>query len=112
MANPETTSPRRFRIKTVRGEPYHVAGHKFTPVVRVVSYGRARGRIGRDQISGSGGGFASVTPVAFVEETLHGDRRIAIRNATSAAQWKLLVASLALTLFFTAVRSLARRVRL
>jgi hypothetical protein len=100
---------RLFRIETVRGAPAWVAGHKLTPVARVVSFGRARGTIGSRRIGGLGGGFFHVAPLALIEDTPQGERRIAVSNPTTAALAGLLGAALAVTLFFTAIRWLARR---
>ena len=105
------SGPRRFRIKVFCGEPYHVAGRRLTPVVCVASFGKARGTIGHDQISGSGGGFAWYTPLAFVEETQHGDRRIPIWDATSLIQGGMLLGALVLTLSLGVIRWMAHRAR-
>lgn len=100
-----------FRIKTVRGEAYSVGGRRLIPVARIVSFGKARGTIGSGSVSGWGGGFALIVPVAIVEETAEGERRVAITDATSSALRGMFGAAMAITLFFVVVRWLARRSR-
>jgi uncharacterized spore protein YtfJ len=102
---------KRFRVETVRGEPYSVGGRRLIPVARVVSWGRARGTIGTDQISGWGSGFVRVVPLSVLEETAEGERRIAIANTTAMALRALVGVAMAMTLLFTTVRWLARRLR-
>ncbi len=98
------SQPKRFQIKTVRGEPYHVAGRTLTPVARVVTYGRAGGTIAAESVSGAGGGFVRITPLAVVEETARGERSLPIGDATARALWGLLGLAVAWTLFLTFVR--------
>ena len=105
------TKPRRLRIETVRGVPYQVAGRKLTPVARVLSYGLARGTIGAGRISGWGMGVSSVTPLAVVEETDGVEHSIPLTGGTATALKGTLAASLAVVLFFTAVRWWVRRCR-
>lgn len=107
----QAAAPGPLRVETVRGEPYHVGGRVLIPVARFVTYGRASATIGSDRVGGWGGGFVRVVPVAVVEETAEGERSIAVTDATSAALRRLLGAAVAVGLFFTAVRWLARRLR-
>lgn len=99
----------RFRVETVHGEPYEVGGRRLTPVARIASLGKARVTIGARQAGGWGGGFVQVTPLAFVEETPEGERRIAIVDRTSRAMWSLALEAVAIVLVFGLVRWLARR---
>ena len=100
-----------FCMRTVHGEPYYIHGRKLTPVTRILSCGKARGTVGSKGISGWGGGFAWIVPVAVMEETASGERRIAIRDAAAATLGSLYGAAVAITLFFVAVRCLVRRRR-
>jgi uncharacterized spore protein YtfJ len=102
---------RRLRIETVRGEPIHIQGRSLTPEARIVSFGRARGTIGSQRIGGWATGFAHITPLAVIEETGEGERRIATTDATAMALWGLLGAAMAIVLFFPTIRWLARRAR-
>lgn len=100
-----------FEVKTVHGQPYDLDGRKLIPVARIVSAGKARATIGPNRISGWGGGFARITPVAILEETAEGERYIPISDATTAAVRGMLAAMLAGTLFFTFLRWRVRRLR-
>jgi|GEM_PF-1368390 len=94
----------RLRVETVHGEPYEVGGRRLIPVARIASFGKARATIGARQVSGRGGGFVQVTPLAVVEETPEGERRIAIADRTSQAVWSLALAAVAIVLGFGLIR--------
>jgi uncharacterized spore protein YtfJ len=115
MADKTGARQRQFRIETIRGEPMQVREHNLTPVARVVSFGRARATIGRargtigsDRVSGWGGGFWRITPLALIEDTPEGERCVGVSNATSTALASLLRMALAVTVFFAAIRWLVR----
>jgi hypothetical protein len=103
--------PKPFRKKTVRGEPYIVGDRKLTPLVRVVSWGKARATIGTGQVTGWGSGFARITPLAILEETDEGEVRIPITDATATAVRGMLLAAVVSTLFFATIRWLVGRQR-
>ena len=103
--------PKPFRIETVRGEPYWVGERKLTPLVRVVSWGKARATIGASRVTGWGGGFAQITPLAVLEETTEGEVPITITDATATSIRGMALAALASTFLFSAIRLLARRQR-
>jgi hypothetical protein len=100
---------RRYRIETVRGEPFVIGGRTLTPEARIISLGRARATIGTKHLSGWGGAFVQVVPRAIVEETPEGERRIAITDATSSALRGLLGVAIVTTLLLTAIRWCALR---
>ena len=99
----------RFRVETVRGEPYEVDGRRLIPVARLASFGKARATIGTRQVSGWGGGFVQVTPLAVVEETPEGERRIDIADRTSRAVLNLVLGAVAIVLALGLIRWLAGR---
>jgi uncharacterized spore protein YtfJ len=100
-----------LNIRTVRGEPYYVGERKLIPVARIVSLGNARATIGTHRIGGWAAGGAWITPLAVLEETPAGERRIPIASQTAAAiRRQLLVAAIAL-LFFAALRRLVSQLR-
>lgn len=109
--NERSTTQSPFRIATVQGEPYNIAGRRLIPIVRAVSFGKARATVGRNHVGGWGGGFVQITPVAMIEETVEGRQRISITDATSRALWGMVAAGAAIALLFTAVRWLARNWR-
>ena len=112
MAGPKNNQGQNpLRIETVRGEPYTIGGRSLTPVMRVVSYGRARATIGTRRLEGWAGGLVRITPLAIVEETPGGERRIAIHDATRTALGRILAITVAATLFFSAIRWVVRQRR-
>ena len=100
-----------FVIETVRGEPFHVDGRKLIPLARIVAASKARATIGTNRVGGWGGGFVRITPVAIIEETADGERRVPITDATAAALRGMLGAMLAMTLCFAVLRWLLRSLR-
>ncbi len=105
----QRTGRRRLRIETVRGEPCEVNGHRLIPIARIVSWGRAGATIGTGQFGGWGVGLVSITPLAVVEETAEGEHTIPITDGTMAAVRRILLAAVATTLFFAAIRRLVHR---
>ena len=99
----------RLRVNTVRGTPYHIAGRTLTPVARVISFGRARGTISLTSLSGWGFGFSLVKPLAFIEDSDEGERRIAVIDITGQALLAMAIAGMVLSLWLFAIRGLARR---
>lgn len=98
------TRPRRLQVKTVRGDPYQVHGRKLTPVARVLSYGQVRGMIGTDRVGGWGTAFASISPLAIVEERDGVEHPIPITDGSVAALRGMVVGSVAIILLCTAIR--------
>ena len=103
--------PALLQVKTVRGEPYSVGGRKLIPVVRIVSFGKARATVGTQRIGGRGSGFVWIRPLAVLEETPKGERRIAVTDGTAAAVRGLLGVAVAITLSLAAIRWLVRWTR-
>ncbi len=103
--------PRAFRLRTVRGEPYTVGGRVLIPVARIISFGKANATVGTTQVSGGGGGFVWVKPLAVLEVTPAGERRIGLHDSTAAAIRSMLVAAIVVAVFASAIRLLARRKR-
>ena len=111
VGNAQSSRQPPFRVKTVRGQPYDVGGRELVPVVRIVSFGRARGTIGLNGVTGRGAGFALLLPVAIEEKTAEGERRIATRDTTANVLVGLCGAAVVMTVFFALARWLARRRR-
>ena len=100
---------KHFRVETVHGEPYEVGGRRLIPVARITSYGKARATIGTKQVSGLGGRFVQVTPLAVVDETPEGERRIDIADRTSRAMLNLVLGAVVTVLVLGLIRWLAGR---
>ncbi len=103
--------PRLFRTETVRGEPYDVGGRVLAPEARILSFAKGRGTVRREGIGGWMFGYTRVSPLAVVEDTGGGLRRIKVVDTTSDAVAALLAVSVVMTFFFGSVRWVARRVR-
>jgi uncharacterized spore protein YtfJ len=100
-----------YRVEVVRGEPYGVGGRTLIPEAQITSFGRGRGTIGEQGITGWGAGLVQVKPLALIELTEAGEQRTAITNSTASTLRVLLGTALAMTLAFAAVRCLVRRQR-
>jgi uncharacterized spore protein YtfJ len=105
----ECSTPRAFRIETVRGDPISAGGRKLIPIVRVVAFGKASAMVGAKQVGGQGGGFAWIKPLAVLEVTEAGERRIELEDGTAAAVRGILAAAVSIGLVCTAIRWLVRR---
>ena len=99
---------RLVRVQTVRGEPYEVRGRRLAPLARMVSLGGARATVGTHRLEGRGWGVVYVKPLAIIEETPGGERRMAIRDGTARALMGMYLAAVSITLLLAAVRWLAR----
>lgn len=100
-----------FRIQTVRGTPYEVAGRRLVPVARIVSFGQGQATIGRDRVYGWAGGFAQVVPLGVIEETADGQQYVPIPDATGKALRRILASAIVITLGAATLRRLIRRGR-
>jgi uncharacterized spore protein YtfJ len=99
----------RLRVRTVRGEPYHVGDVTLIPEARIVSFGRGRATIGTSRVSGSGMAFSHVTLAAVVVAAPEGETRIPIVDATASVIRRLVAVAAGIVLLSSGVRSLVRR---
>ena len=102
---------RPFRVKEVYGEPVVVGERQLTPIMRVLSFGKARGTIGARGIYGWGMGWERIVPIALVEKTASGESAIPITDTTEVVLRTMLVAAVLITLFFSSIRCLVERRR-
>lgn len=56
-----------IRVKTIVGEPIHIASRTLMPVTRVTAALRHRGTVRQTTIEGRGQGWASIRPIAVIE---------------------------------------------
>jgi uncharacterized spore protein YtfJ len=98
-------------VRTVPGEPIAVGKRQLTPVVRVTSFARRSGVVGTRHLGGWGMGAVRLQPVAVLETTTAGTRRIPIRDETRTTLMALLAVALALPLLLALLVRLAGRLR-
>lgn len=108
MADDNQARPKPFRWQTVHGEPRTIAGRRLTPVARVVSYGRGRGTLGQDNVSGWALGFVRVVPLGVLAEADGQEEWVPVHNATASALRRMVLAAFATSLVLAAVRWFAR----
>ena len=102
------TGRRPYRIEVVQGEPYHVEDSILIPEARITSYGKGRATIGTRNIGGWGLSLTQIKPLAVIEQTEEGERRIAVVDATTRILWLLLATAVAMAVLFGGVRCLIR----
>ena len=95
--------------KLVEGEPIHAKGREIVPLVRVTTYGRRRAFVGSDRLTGEGWGVVHMRPVAIVERSEAGERRIPIQDKTAQTLSGLLLAAFVVLLLLAVAVHLARR---
>jgi hypothetical protein len=100
-----------FRIETVRGKPYEVAGRRLVPVARITSLGKGRATIGLDHAQGWAGGYAQILPLVVVDETEQRPQYITITDATQSMLRRILVRAMVVLVLLAALRRLAQKAR-
>jgi uncharacterized spore protein YtfJ len=87
-------------IKTVEGRPIRVGERELVPVVRVETDVR---------LAGEGSGFVYMRPVAVLERSEAGQRRIPIQDRTAQLLGGLLLAALIIPALMLLAERIARR---
>lgn len=105
------TGRRRYRVEVVQGEPYCVGDRVLIPEARIASYGRARATVGTYRVGGWGVGTVQVKPLAVVDRTAEGEKRIVIVDATTRTLRLFLGAGMAMMVVFVCIRGLLRQRR-
>jgi uncharacterized spore protein YtfJ len=100
-----------LKLRTVRGEPYYANGRTLIPVVRIVSFGKAKATIGNGRSGGQAVGFVWMKPLAVLEAGPEGEQRVPITDATASAVYGMLGLALAIMLASAAIRWLAGQLR-
>jgi hypothetical protein len=95
----------------VEGEPIHVGERELTPLVRVTTYTRRQAHVGSDRLSGQGWGFVQLRPVAILERSAAGERRIPIRDKTAQMLGGLFLAAFIIPLLLGLAALLMRKRR-
>jgi uncharacterized spore protein YtfJ len=85
--------PNSLTTQDIEGEPIHIGERELVPVARVTTYARRRALVGSNQLAGQGWGFVQLRPVAILERSETGERRIPIRDKTAQMFSGLLLAA-------------------
>lgn len=100
-----------WRMATVRGEPYEVAGYRLAPIARIWTYAAGQGTLRARSILGRGGGMVYVRPVAVEVEQDGRAQRIKLSRPTRWILVSMLSAGASITVLLWAVRQRIRRDR-
>lgn len=98
-------------VKTIQGESIAVGAKEFTPVARVVSFIRRSGTVKEKTITGGGGGFVRIEPIAILETTASGTRRLPVRDETRRALMGVLAVALLLPIVLELAAGLIEQFR-
>ncbi|MGD2144831.1 MAG: hypothetical protein PVF54_10170 [Anaerolineae bacterium] len=69
--------------QVVEGDPIHVAGRELVPLVRETSRVRRRAFVGGEGVGVQGRGFVHLRPVAILDRSEAGERRLRSRGGTA-----------------------------
>jgi hypothetical protein len=96
-------------IEIVEGKPVRVAERELVPIVRVETDVQRRAFVGSSGVAGEGAGFVYLRPIAILERSGAGERRIPVRDRT--AQWLggLLLAALVVPALMIIAERIVRR---
>ena len=94
--------------EVVQGEPVQVGDRELVPLVRVTTHLRRRAFVGTDRTSGDGWGFVRLRPVAILERSETGERRLSIPDRTAQALGGFLLAAFIIPLLLAVAVRLAR----
>jgi uncharacterized spore protein YtfJ len=95
--------------EVVEGEPIRVEGRELVPLVRMTTRAQRRALVGTERVSGGGWSAVRLRPIAVLERTEEGERRIPIRNRTAQALSGFLLAAFIIPLLLAVAVRLARK---
>jgi len=88
-----------MRVQMIQGTAIEVGQKKLAPLMRLISWGRGRAVVRRNDFGGLGAAFVRLQPVAILEESPQGQRRIPVHDATARQIVVLLGLAVAVPLF-------------
>ena len=97
-----------IKVRLIEGIPITIGGKKLTPVVRAISWNQRQAAVRQDSVNGFGVVATWLQPVAVLEETAGGHRRISIRDETNRAALSLLAIALTVPLVLSLLVRLVR----
>jgi len=95
--------------EVVEGEPVRVGGRELVPLVRMTTRMQRRALVGTRWVTGRGWGAARLRPIAILERSEEGERRIPIRDKTAQALGGFLLAAFIIPLLLAVAVRLARK---
>jgi uncharacterized spore protein YtfJ len=96
-------------IKTIEGTPIRVGERELVPVVQVEANVQRRAFVGASGLAGEGSGFVHMRPVAILERSEAGERRIPIHDRTVQLLGGLLLAALVIPALMLLAERIARK---
>lgn len=108
-ATQATNERHPLATRAVEGEPIRVGERELVPVVRVTTYARRRAFVGSDRLAGQGWGFVQLHPIAILERSEVGERRIPLKDRTAQMLGGLLLAAFIIPLLLGLSARLMRR---
>jgi hypothetical protein len=96
-------------IEIVEGKPVRVADRELVPVVRVETDVQRRAFVGSSGVAGEGAGFVHLRPIAILERSGVGERRIPVQDRTTQWLGGLLLAALVVPALMIIAERIARR---
>ena len=101
--------PNPLVSRIIEGEPIRVGERELVPLVRMTAYARRQAFVGSDRLSGQGWGFVHMHPVAILERSQGGERRIPIEDRTARSLSGLLLAAFIIPLLLLLAVRLVRK---
>jgi hypothetical protein len=95
-------------IRVVEGKPIRAGERELVPLVRVEARVRRQAFVGNDRLAGQGRGYVCMHPVAILERSAAGERRIPIQDCTAQAVGGLLLAAFVIPLLLALAVNLAK----
>jgi len=96
-------------IETVEGRSIRLGERELVPVVRVEADVRRRAFVGARGLASEGSGFVHMRPVAILERSEAGERRIPIPDRTVQSLGGLLLAALVIPALMLLAELIARK---
>ena len=96
-------------IEIKEGKPVRVKDRVLVPIVRIETDVRRRAFVGVEGVAGAGSGFVHLRPIAILERSGAGERRISVRDRTSQWLGGLLLAALVIPVLMLIAERIVRR---
>jgi hypothetical protein len=99
----------KVKTETLRGRPLEVEGRTLVPIARRISGAWQQAVIGKRRLSGRGGGFVRLRPLALAEREGEEERLIPIPDRTGQTLLGILAVAVIVPLLLGVAVRLARR---